>query len=191
MRSIRGAQEGPACGTGGIHQPLQLQRGDHIGALTVGVLPVFLQGYGPEPGSRHNGAVLPLLQPVPLPVINGSGGADLGADAALPGLQHGAVIRVNGGNLGHCLGKGDVNGPAGIETQVEGIGRVLLGALLRAQATAGAFGLVHIPGLVPDGHREIPHESLHRFHLGIGHNLNPLMLGRIHHFGGQDTGCAV
>ena len=43
MLSVGGAQEGPACGTGGIHQPLQLQGGDHIGALAIGVLPVRFQ----------------------------------------------------------------------------------------------------------------------------------------------------
>ena len=134
---------------------------------------------------------MPLLQPVPLPVINGPGGADLGADAALAAFQHGTEVRVNGGNLGHCLGKGDVNGPAGVQAQVKGVGRLLLGALFRAQAAAGAFGLVHIPGLMPDGHREVSHKALHRLHLGVGHDLNPLMLGRIHHFGGQDAGCTV
>ena len=191
MLAVRGPQQGAPGGAGGIHQPLKLQGGDHVRALLVGILPEFLQGDGLEAGSGHNGAVLPLLQPVGLLVVDGPGGTHLGAYPAFAGVQLGAVGRVDGGNLGHRLGKGDVNGPAVVQAQVEGVGYPLLGTFLGTQAAAGALGGVYIPGLVPDGDGEVAHEALHLLHLGIGQNVDVFILGRIHHFRGENTGGAV
>ena len=151
----------------------------------------MIQLDGVKAGGYHDGTVLLFNKAVGLLVVDGAGGTDLGADTALAGFQHGAVVGINGCDLGHSLCKGNVDGTALIQSQIKGVGHFLLGALFCAQTTAGAFGLVHITSLFLDGDPEVAHKALDGLHLRIRVNFNLFVLCRIHHFGGQDTGGTV
>ena len=99
-------------GAGGIHNPLQLQGGDDILALIVGVLAIPVQLDGIEAGGHHNGAVGFGDDLVVLIVVNGTCLADLGADAAFSGFELDAGLPVDHRHIGNGLGKGRIDGAA-------------------------------------------------------------------------------
>ena len=146
---------------------------------------------GIETGGRHNGTVFLLNQLILLCIVDGSGRAHPGTNTTLAFLQHIAVVRVDGCHLGHGLGKGNVNGPAGIQPQIEFVRNLFLGTLLGTQAAAGAFGCIYKTSLLADGHLEIAHKSLHRRHLRVGVDVDFLILGTVHHLWCQNAGSAV
>ena len=115
MGAVRGAQQRAAGGARRVHQPLELQAGHHVRALGVGELVELLHGDGLEAGGGDDCAIFLLNQLILLGVVDGPGGTDLGADTALAGFQHGTVVGVDGGHLGHRLGEGDVDGPAVVQ----------------------------------------------------------------------------
>ncbi len=112
MFPVGGPQQGAAGGASGVHQPLKFQRGHYVGTLGVGELVVLVQLDGLKAGSHYDCAIVLFHVGILLFVVDSPGGADLGADAALAAFQHGAVGGVNGGDFGHRLGEGDVDGPA-------------------------------------------------------------------------------
>ncbi len=100
-----------------------------------------------EAGGNDDGADVLDDQLVFLVVVDGAGAADLLADAALAGLEVGAVLPVDDRRVGDRLGEGDVDGRPHAEVLVEGVGDLLLGAFGHADAAAGAF--VHVDASGP------------------------------------------
>lgn len=149
----------PAVGAGGVHEALQFQGGDDVRALGVLELVELLHGDGVEPCGHHNGAVLPREDLVLLVIFNGPHGAVLLAQAAFARFELDAGGGVDHRQLGHGLGKGDVDGGAGVHPQVELIFGLAGGAFLGAQAAAGALGGVYIARLLADIHLEAAHKA--------------------------------
>ena len=189
--AVGGAQKGTAGRPCGVHQALQFQGGDDILRLGVGKFVKFLHRNRVKAGGHHNGTVLFLDKFVLGGIINGASRADLGADTALAGFQHGAVVGVNGRHLRHSLCKGNIDGMAVVHTQIEFVGYLFLGALFGAQSASGADILLDIPCLSFDRHIKIAHKALHIGHFGIGENPDFLILCHIHHFRCQNAGSAV
>ena len=191
MLSVGGTQERAGGGAGGVHQTLKLQRGDDVRALVVGKLIEFVQPDGIEARRGNNRAVFADNMLVFLGIIDRASGADPGADAALAGFEHGAVVRVYGRDLRHGLRKGNVDCAAVVHAQIEGVRHLLLRAFFRAKAAAGADVLFDIARFFPDGNLKITDEPLDGLHLGIGIDVNFLILRAVHHFRRQNTGRAV
>ena len=181
----------PLGGTGGVHQPLQLQGGNHILALLIGIFAVLVQLDGIEPGGDHDRAVFPGDDLVLLGIVNGSRLAELFTDAALAGFQLDAGSGVDHRHVGNGLGKGGVDGAAGIQPSVEFIQRLLGGAFFLTHAAAGALVHVHVTRLLADVHRKAAHKAGYPLHLAVGVQGDILVGGGVHHFWGQNTGGAV
>ena len=145
-------------------QPLEGHAVDDVGDVAVAELAVALDGGALgllgdgvqlEAGGDDDGADRFHYQPVFLGVVDRSGAAHLLADAALAGLEPGAVLPIDDGGVGHGLGKGDVDGRPRPEIPVEAVGDLLLGALGHADAAAGAFVHVDASGLLAHGDLEV------------------------------------
>ena len=126
----------PSGGACGIHDPLQLQRGDHVLALVIGILAVLVQFNGVKARGHDDGAVLFGHDLVGLGVVDGSGLAELFADAALAGLHLDAAGRVDDRNVGNGLGEGGIDGGAGVQPPVKFVQRFFRGAFFLADAAA-------------------------------------------------------
>ena len=112
-------------------------------------------------------------------------------DAALAAFEHGAVVRVDGRNLGNCLGKGNVDRAAGVHSKVELVGNLLLGAFFGTETATRTLDLVNIAGFFLDLNLEIADKTLYGFYLGVRVNVNFLVLRSIYHLRCKDTGSAV
>ena len=100
-------------GAGRIGQALELQGGDHIRALVVGILVELVQLNGVKAGRYHNGAVLSGNNLVLLLVVDGARRAHLLTDAAFSGLELDAMLTVDHRHVGDGLGEGGVDGASG------------------------------------------------------------------------------
>ena len=178
-------------GAGGVHNPLQLQGGNHILAFVVSIFAVFIQLDCIKAGGYHNGAVLLGDDLILLRVVNGTGLAELLADTAFAGFQLHTGVGINHRHIGNSLGKGGVNGAAGVEAPVELVQGLLGGAFLLADTAAGTLIHIHIAGLLADIHSEIAHKAGNLFHLGPGMYGDILVSRSLHHLRGQNTGRAV
>ncbi len=145
---------------------------------------------GLEAGGHHDGAVFPLDKLVFLLVVDGARGAHLFAQAALAGLELNA-LRGRHRHVGNGLSKGDINGAPVVQVHVEFVLALAGGALGGAQRAARALGLVHETGLFADGGLEGAHESGNLFHLGVGDDVDLLVLRSFHHLGGENARRAV
>ena len=191
MLAVGRAQQRAARRTGGVHQALQLQRGDDVLRLRIGELVEFIHGDRLEPGGDDDRTVLFFDMLVLGLIVDRADRADLGADTAFAVFQHHTVVRVDRGHLRHGLRKGDIDRAAGIHAEVELVRHLLLRAFLGAQAAAGADILLDIAGAALDRDVEVADEALHRLHLGIREDADLFVLRHVDHLRREDTGRAV
>ena len=177
--------------TGRVHDTLQLQGGNHIRALAVGVLVIFVKLNHIEACGCHDGSVIFRNNLVLLLIVDGSGLADLGADAAFSGPEFDAVLPVDHRHVRNRLGEGRVDGASRIQPPVELVGRLFGRAFLLAEAAARTLAHIHASGFLSDFHMKIAHKACHLFHLAVGVNSDIFMGRRLHHLRRQDTGRAV
>ena len=143
----------------GVHQPLELEAGDHVGDLPLAVFPQLrlvpqVEARGHHDGPEGLGEDLVLLLE-----LDGPRRADLLADPAAPLLDEvRAVLPVDDGHVGHRLGEGHVDGLPLAHAHLE-LGRDLDRALLVADPAAGALLHVHAAGPLADLDLEVAHDS--------------------------------
>ena len=101
------------------------------------------------------------------------------------------MLRIDHRHIGNRLGKRNVNGTAGIQTAVKFIFRFAAGTFFHARAAPGTAVFPHKPGFFANGHRKIPHITRHLFHFTVGIQVDVFILGRFHHFRGENTGRTV
>ena len=191
MRSVGRAQERAARGACGVHEALKLETGHDVGALAVGKFVEFGKVDGVEARRGDDGAVFLLDERVGLLVIDRSGGADFRAYAALAVFEHVAVVRVDGRDLRHGLCEGDIDGAAVVHAEVEFVRDLLLRALLGAKSAAGADVFLDEARFAADLHVEVADEAAHGFDLGVGIDVDLLVLCAVDHLRGQDARGAV
>ena len=187
MRAVRRTKQRSARGTCRIHQPLKLQTRHHIGTLRVGKLVKLRKIDGLKACCGDDRAVLALDDLVFLLVVNGACRADLRAHAALAVFEHIAGVWVNRRDLRHRLSKGYVDCAPGIESQVKLVRHLLLRAFFRTCPTAGADIFFYKARLAADFHMEISDKAAHVLNLGIGIDVDFIILRAVDHFGRQDT----
>ena len=98
---------------GCVHDTLKLQGRDDILTLAVSILIVLIQLDRVETGGHNDGSVLLTDDLILLVVVDGSGLADLGADAAFSGLKFDTILTVDDRNIRDGLGEGSVDGAYG------------------------------------------------------------------------------
>ena len=176
---------------GGGHDALVLERGDDVGVLARAVFAVDRPVHEVVAGGGNDGAhgfrdflILHF-------VVDGPGGAHLGAHAAFARGELAAEFGVDGGLLGDRLREGDVDRRGGADELVELVRGLLGGALVHAGAAASALGPVDVGGLLLHGHGEVAHIPGHVGHFGSGHERDFGMLGDVDHLGAEDAARAV
>ena len=178
-------------GARGGQQAFVLQGGDDVGVLAAAVLLVDGPVHEVVTGGGHDAAHFLGDDLVLHVVLDGAGGADLGAHAAFALGHLAAVFGIDDRLLGDGLREGDVDGRGGTGEFVEGVGRLLAGAFFRAGAAAGAQAPVHIGGALADLDGEVAHIAGDVFPFRHGVQGDVGMLGHVHHLGAQDAGRAV
>ena len=178
-------------GAGGGQQAFVLQGGDDVGVLAAAVLLVDGPVHEVVTGGGHDAAHVLGDDLVLHVVLDGAGGADLGAHAALALGHLTTIFGIDDRLLGDGLREGDVDGRGGTGEFVEGVRRLLAGAFFRAGAAAGAQAPVHIGGALADLDGEVAHVAGDVFHFRHGVQGDVGMLGHVHHLGAQDAGRAV
>ena len=101
------------------------------------------------------------------------------------------MIRVNSGNLRHCLGERNVNSTAVIHTEVKLVGNLLLRTFFCAKPAARAYILFNVTRAALNGNLKITHKAAYLGYLGVGENADFIVLRHVHHFRRQNTGGAV
>ena len=188
---IRHTLQMALCGTRRVHDTLQLQGGNHIRTLAVSIFVIFIKLNRIEARGYHDSSVIFRNDLILLLIVNGSGLADLRADAAFSGLELDAVLPVNDRHVGDGLGKRRVDGASLIKSPVELVGRLFGRAFLLADAAARTLAHIHASGFLPDFHMKIAHKACHLLHLAVGVNGDVFVGCRLHHLRRQDTGRAV
>ena len=191
MLAVGRTQQRAARRTRGVHETLELQRSDNILRLRIGIFVELLHGDRIEAGRHDDGAVFLLHELVFRLIVDCARTAHLGANAALAGFQHHAVLRVDGRDLRNSLCKRDIDRTAIVHAEVEFVGNLLLRAFFGAQTAAGADILFDIARLTLDSDIEIADKALDIRDLGIGEDADLLVLRHIHHFRCQNTGSAI
>ncbi len=114
----------------------------------------------------------------------------LNVDAGRTGLHTGpSILLVDRVSHRHGLGEGDIDGfahPCLHIPFVRGFDRADLGAV----SAAGTVRL-HIAGVLIDIDLEVADKTADTLHLGIGHEMDVLVLAHGHHFRRTDTGRTV
>jgi hypothetical protein len=98
--------------------PLELHGGDYIGMFGIGVFIVQGRVEGVEPSGQDDGAHLKFHLFIHLGVVYGAGGAEVGADFTITGKKMGALGSIDGRDIGHCLGIGDVYRLSSLQTLI-------------------------------------------------------------------------
>ena len=189
--AVRGALYMPARGAGCGEQALVLQGGDNVG---VGPAAVFLV-HGPVhevvTGGGNNAAHFFGDDLVFHVILDGPGGAHLGAHAALALDELAAELRIDDGLFGNGLRKGNGDGRGSARQFIEGVGRFFGRAFFGAGTATRAQVPVHIGGALADLDRKVAHIARNVFHFGIGVERDVGVLGHVHHLGAENTGRAV
>ena len=185
MAAVAGPLELAARGSGGAHELLELQVGEHV--REAGVAVPLLHGSG-VPGlgaaGQHHRTHLQALLDLFLVQVDGLGRAHLDALAAAVALAH-----VDGKGLGSGLGVAQAGGRAGVQARRKADGSLGTGgqtgsagvaAVHINEARAGEHLGVEVPGLALQGHQ-----------LGQGHGLHGAGAARLVGIGGQITDVAV
>ena len=191
VRAVGRAQERAARRARGVHEALKFQARDDVRALAVGEFIEFGKVDGVEARRGDDGAVFLLDEGVGLLVVDRAGGTDLCAHTALAVFEHAAVVRVDGRDLRHGLCEGDIDGAAVVHAEVEFVRDLLLRALLGAKAAASADIFLDEARFAADLHVEVADEAAHGFDLGVGIDVDLLVLRAVDHLRGQDARGAV
>ena len=189
--AVRGALHMPARGAGCGEQALVLQGGDNVGISAAAVFLVDRPVHEVIAGGGNNAAHFFGDDFIFHVVLDGPGGAHLGAHAALALDELAAELRIDDGLLGDGLRKGNGDGRGVARQFIEGVGRFFGRAFLCACAAARAQAPVHIGGALADFDRKVAHIARNVFHFGIGVERNVGVLGHVHHLGAENTGRAV
>ena len=130
--------------TCGVHNSLELEGGDNVGALVVCVLVVLIKIDGVETGCNDDCAVLFGYDLILLSIINCACCTDLLAETALTGLELDTSLGVDYGYVRDSLSEGSVDSGSGAEASVELAGSLLGGALFLTNATACTFIVINL-----------------------------------------------
>ena len=103
----------PRVGPGGREHPLELHVGQHVRGEAEAELAAARGVEGLEAGREHHAADLQLDRLLRLVVVDGPGLADLGAQAALAGLEMDAVLAVDDRHARRGLGMGQIDAGPG------------------------------------------------------------------------------
>ena len=181
----------PARGAGCGEQALVLQGCDNVGVGPAAVFLVHRPVHEVVAGGGNNAAHFFGDDLIFHVILDGPGGAHLGAHAALALDELAAELRVDDGLFGNGLRKGNGDSRGSARQLIEGVGRFFCRAFFGACAATRAQVPVHIGGALANFYRKVAHIARNVFHFGIGVERDVGVLGHVHHLGAQNTGRAV
>ena len=179
------------CGTCGVHNSLELEGGDNVGALVVCVLVVLIKIDGVETGCNNDCAVLFGYDLILLSIINCARCTDLLAETALAGLELDASLGVDYGYVRDSLCEGSVDSGSGAETTVKLAGSLLGGTLLLTCAATGTLVSIDKSCLFADIDCKVAHKAADLLNFAVCINCDVLVSGCLNHFRSKDTSRAV